>query len=196
MLLTGPNMSGKSTFLKAISLCVYLAHVGVAVPTAEASMPFFDTLSVSINLNDDLQNGQSHFMTEVKNLKSVALEAADNKRCFCVFDELFRGTNIEDAIEISTSTLNGLTQFKNSYFFISTHLHQLKEIQSVKDGKVDMYYIDCEIQDNTPKFTYVLKQGWSDLRVGRILFEKEGLNELLLSPNKPVCAHNTTTLLP
>lgn len=179
ILLTGPNMSGKSTFLKAVSLCLYLGHVGLGVPASKAEMPFFDCISISINFKDDILNGYSHFMTEVINLKEVVMEAVNHKKCFAVFDELFRGTNIEDAVEISSTTIKGLTKFHNSFFFISTHLQQLKELDEVQQEIAATYYISCELKENTPIFTYQLKEGWSDLRVGRILFEKEGLNEML-----------------
>lgn len=179
MLLTGPNMSGKSTFLKAAGLCVYLAHVGVGVPAAAATLPYFDSISISINLNDDLVSGYSHFMTEVMNLKKVAGEAAGGKRCFAIFDELFRGTNIEDAVDISATTVKGLTRFSNCLFLISTHLHQLRELDEVQGGKTDNYYIDCVLVDGVPRFSYRLQRGWSDLKVGRILFDREGLDQLL-----------------
>ncbi len=118
-------------------------------------------------------------MAEVMNLKKVVAEAESNLNCFAVFDELFRGTNIEDALEISTTTIKGLTAFKNSMFFISTLLYQLKQLIEVSSDKVDTYYIDCELKDDTPAFNYRLKEGWSDLKVGRILFEREGLNKML-----------------
>ena len=179
ILLTGPNMSGKSTFLKAVSICVYLAHTGIAVPAARASMPFFDNISVAINLTDSIVSGYSHFMTEIMTLKNVLVEAQKGTTCFAVFDELFRGTNIEDALEISTATIKGLTRFSQCLFFISTHLHQLKEMEEVKTNKVSTWYIDCALENNIPVFTYKLQEGWSDLRVGRILFDREGLNQLL-----------------
>ena len=184
ILLTGANMSGKSTFLKAVGLAVYLGHLGLAVPASKAEIPFFDVISASINLNDDLLNGYSHFMSEIMNLKKVVIEAAQDKKCFSVFDELFRGTNIEDAVEISRTTLKGLTQFKKSIFFISTHLHQLKEIEEVKSEIISTYYFDCDVVDKTPIFSYQLKKGWTDLKVGQILFEKEGLNKLLNQPSQ------------
>ena len=106
-------------------------------------------------------------------------EAEDNTKCFAVFDELFRGTNIEDALEISTATIKGLINFPQSLFFISTHLHQLKDIEEIKTNKVATWYIDCELKDNIPAFNYLLKEGWSDLKLGRILFEKEGLYKML-----------------
>jgi len=179
ILLTGPNMSGKSTFLKAVSLCVYLGHTGLGVPASKVVMPFFNTISVAINLTDSIVSGYSHFMTEIITLKNVVTQAEGNAKCFAVFDELFRGTNIEDALEISTATINGLTRFSNSLFFISTHLHQLKDIDAIKTNKVSTWYIDCELKNNIPAFTYQLKEGWSDLKLGRILFEKEGLYKML-----------------
>jgi DNA mismatch repair protein MutS len=179
ILLTGPNMSGKSTLLKAVSLCVYLAHTGLAVPASKATMPFFSTISVAINLTDSIVSGYSHFMSEIITLKNVLTEAAGNTKCFAVFDELFRGTNIEDALEISTATIKGLVNFPQSLFFISTHLHQLKDMEEIKTDKVATCYIECVLTGNTPAFTYKLKNGWSDLKLGRILFEKEGLNKML-----------------
>ncbi len=179
ILLTGPNMSGKSTLLKAVSLCVYLAHTGLAVPASKAVMPFFTTISVAINLTDSIVSGYSHFMSEIITLKNVLAEAENDAKCFAVFDELFRGTNIEDALEISSATIKGLTNFPHSLFFISTHLHQLKDLEEIKNNQVTTCYIDCQMTDNIPAFTYKLKEGWNDLKLGRILFEKEGLNKML-----------------
>ncbi len=147
-------------------------------------MPFFDCISISINLYDDILSGYSQFMSEIMNLKKVIVEAANGKRCFAVFDELFRGTNIEDAVEISSATVKGLLGFEKSFFFISTHLHQLKEIEAVKSEMAGTYYVDCDLKDGIPSFTYQLQRGWSDLRVGRILFEREGLNEMLANRDK------------
>ncbi len=179
ILLTGPNMSGKSTLLKAISLCIYLGHVGFAIPALKAEIPLFHNFAIHINHRDNLLNGYSHFMTEVKNLKNIALKAANNENCFAVFDELFNGTNAEDAFDIISTTLTGLTQFNKSIFFISSHLQQLKEIDEVSNKNVSSYYIDCVLKNQTPTFTYKLKKGWSDIKVGKILFEKEGLVDIL-----------------
>lgn len=179
IILTGPNMSGKSTFLKTVSLCIYLGHVGIAVPASKAEIPFYEGISVYINHRDDILNGYSHFMTEIINLKKVITKVAEGKKYFAVFDELFSGTNPEDAFEICSTTINGLSNFKNSIFFISTHLQQLKDINGINNANVSTYYIDCQLIKNNPTFTYKLKKGWSELRVGRILFDKEGLNEML-----------------
>ncbi|MCL5246703.1 hypothetical protein M4I21_12835 [Cellulophaga sp. 20_2_10] len=176
ILLNGPNMSGKSTFLKAVGLCVYLGHLGIGIPASFGELPFCNNFSIEINRRDDILNGYSHFMTEVMNLKSVVQKASSGKQCFAIFDELFSGTNVEDAFEICQTTINGLSKFKNSFFLISTHIQELK---NVSNDQVSNYYIDCELIEDKPTFTYKLKKGWSDIKVGRILFDKEGLNELL-----------------
>lgn len=184
VLITGPNMSGKSTLLKSIGLCVSLAHLGLAVPAERCELAFFDVISISINLNDDILSGYSHFMTEIINLKKVVEAAGHNQRCFAIFDELFRGTNVEDALAISKTTIEGLTHFRHSCFFISTHLHQLKE-SALNNSHISTRYIECRLVHNRPVFTYNLREGWSDLRIGQIIFEQEGLNDLLKHPHFP-----------
>lgn len=176
IVLNGPNMSGKSTFLKAVSLCIYLGHLGLGIPASSGEIPFCDHLSIHINRRDDILKGYSHFMTEVMNLKDVVENATNGKRCFAVFDELFSGTNAEDAFGICKTTINGLSKFKGSYFLISTHIQELK---SVSNSWISNYYIDCELIGDKPTFTYKLKKGWSDIKVGRILFDKAGLTQLL-----------------
>jgi DNA mismatch repair protein MutS len=178
-LITGPNMSGKSTLLKAVGICVLLARMGLAVPAAHCRLPFFDSVFVCVNLNDDLKRGFSHFMTEIKSLKDVLTQARGGKSCFAVFDEIFRGTNAEDALAISKTTVLGLTDYSSSWFLISTHLYQLKEDLGEFPPKIGTQFIECKIENNTPVFTYQLLSGWSELKIGQLLFELEGLDALL-----------------
>jgi DNA mismatch repair protein MutS len=178
VLLTGPNMSGKSTLLKSLGICVYLAHLGFGVPAAKCELVYYDTISVSINLNDNIQAGYSHFMTEIQAVKDVVVEARKGKKCFAVFDELFRGTNTSDAFEISAKTILGLTQFSDSLFFISTHLQEL--LATIEgNGNISCHHTECMLVNEKPVFTYKLKDGWSQLKIGRILFDQQGLNDLL-----------------
>src|SRR5690606_19378861 len=100
ILLTGANMAGKSTFLKSLGICVYLTHIGLPVPAKYASIPFYDNLYIFINNSDDLNNGYSYFMQEVLNLKEVVINCNAGHNCFALFDELFKGTNFEDAFDI------------------------------------------------------------------------------------------------
>lgn len=177
LLVTGPNMSGKSTLLKAISICIYLAHTGMSVPAQSCSIPYFKHFMIAINAKDNLEQGYSHFMHEVLNLKE-ALLAAGTAPCFAVFDELFKGTNVEDALAISQTTLDGLAQFPNAVFVVSTHLHALQ--QTIKEQGKMVCHLDCVLEaDKQPKFTYQLRTGWSVLKIGQVLFAQAGLNQLL-----------------
>ena len=178
VVLTGPNMSGKSTLLKAVGVCVYLAHAGIGVPAARCELPYFQSILIAINLRDSLRDGYSHFMAEIQNLKLVLHAAHGEGRTFAIFDELFRGTNVDDAMEITHATVRGLTGFRRSSFLVSTHLLEL-ESQLPKESGISTYYIECVLRNGLPVFSYRLKQGWSSLKIGRLLFEKEGLNALL-----------------
>ncbi|OQP55622.1 hypothetical protein A4D02_04785 [Niastella koreensis] len=92
---------------------------------------------------------------------------------------MFSGTNIDDALNILTLTLNGLKKFTRSYFLLSTHFYKLKELHPGEMEHAAFYYIDSLLEDGKPKFTYQLKEGWSDVKFGTILFEREGLVQLL-----------------
>lgn len=177
--LTGPNMSGKSTLLRSISLCIYLARLGFPVPAAECDLFFADEINVFINTRDNLNSGYSHFMTEILNLKESIIAAGEQKQVFAVFDELFNGTNIDDALNILAITINGLKKYPNSYFLISTHFYKLKEQLLNEMGHASFYYIDSQLENEVPKFTYQVKEGWSAIKFGSILFEREGLMRLL-----------------
>lgn len=178
VLLTRANMSGKSTLLKTISLVVYFAHLGFAVPAENANIPFYDFISIHINHSDDIKNGLSHFMQEIVNMKRVLEGVQDGKRCFVVFDELFKGTNHQDALKISSLTIDGLRQFTTSKFLISTHIYELKSQFEGVDG-LSAIHLECNIENDYPGFTYRIKEGWTNLRIGELLFEKEGLKGLL-----------------
>ena len=103
-ILTGSNMAGKSTTLKAITISVWLAHCGLPVPARSMTSPVFDGIYTSINLPDSLRDGRSHFMAEILRIKEVLQKAKSGKRCLIILDEMFRGTNAQDAFE---QALNG-----------------------------------------------------------------------------------------
>ncbi|TYR32192.1 hypothetical protein FXV77_19505 [Sphingobacterium phlebotomi] len=168
----------KSTFLKAIAISVYLGHLGIAIPAEEAKFPFFQNICIYINHTDNLRQGYSHFLREVKNLKEVALKASEGTPIFAIFDEIFKGTNMNDALQITRATTQGLAQFHQSVFFISTHIDELKDMASTA---VNSYFLDCKVEGGIPRFSYQLKEGWSSVQIGKILFKNEGLYDLFQS---------------
>lgn len=174
---TGANMSGKSTAMKSLSIVVLLAHLGLAVPADKSTIPYYEKIFMYFSVNDNIQKGYSHFLQEVINLKTV-LEEVKKKNCFAVFDEIFNGTNINDSSAITVQSLLGLKQFTNSKFIISTHLNGIENILSEQDNIMIMN-LETHLKDGEIIFTYKIKEGWSLLEVGKILFDKYGLSELL-----------------
>lgn len=162
---------------KSISIIVLLAHLGVAVPAENCNIPFYESIFLHFSVNDNLKEGYSHFMQEIVNLKNVLLELK-TKNCFVVFDEIFNGTNINDAAQITVDTIDGLSKYKNSMFVFSTHLN-LIENYLVNNKNIMLLNLESYLTDNELTFTYKLKEGWSKLEIGKILFDKYGLNDLL-----------------
>jgi len=117
-------------------------------------------------------------MQEIVNMKEVLQKMKEGRRCFAIFDELYKGTNYEDALQISKWTLEGLRQHEGSFFLISTHLYALKDSFDHAEG-ISAFHLACRVEDNIPQFTYKLREGWTNLKIGELLFKREGLSELL-----------------
>jgi len=101
--LTGANMAGKSTLIKAIGLSVYLAHLGMGVPAFQMQLTLFDGILTNINVEDNLVKGESYFFNEVKRIRETIIKITNGKRWLVLIDEIFKGTNIQDAMKCSTS---------------------------------------------------------------------------------------------
>src|SRR5690606_13083183 len=101
LFLTGVNMSGKSTLMKAVGIAVYLAHLGFPVPAKKMKISVMQGLITAINVSDNLANGYSHFYSEVRRVKLVAEKLVESKMILAIFDELFKSTNVKDAYDAS-----------------------------------------------------------------------------------------------
>lgn len=178
-LLTGPNMAGKSTLLKALSIIVYLAHLGFPVPAKTASIPLYKNCFIYFDHQDNIHSGTSYFMEEVNRLKEAVQLLQTKESAFIVFDELFKGTNYEDATHITQLTIDALCKVKNAHILISTHLNTLQSVAAVQNRVIGIYQLGCQIIDNEPTFDYTLTEGWSAIKIGTLLFEKVGLTALL-----------------
>lgn len=178
IVLTGANMSGKSTFFRAISFCSYLGNLGLPIPCKSATIPFYHTISINIDHTDNVLKGYSHFMNEIMNLKNFIISSKNDVNSFAIFDELFSGTNSVDATNLLAKTIKGLRLYQNSLTFISTHYYEIQEELEQLDD-IEFLHLECVIEENRPIYTYKIKNGWSDIRVGQLIFENEGLNDLL-----------------
>lgn len=177
LFLTGPNMAGKTTYLKACALCAYLAHLGMGVPARAMEVSPFEALLSGINTTDDIRLGHSYFHSEVRRVKDAALLLREGKRALIVFDEMFKGTNVRDAYEASRAVIAGFAGFPSGICIVSSHLVEL--VPDLDPGPVYFQYFDAEIRDGGPIYDHRLKNGSSAQRLGMTLLEREGVLELL-----------------
>jgi DNA mismatch repair protein MutS len=176
--LTGPNMSGKSTFLKTMGLMIYLSHIGFPVPAEHFKTTVFDGLFTTINLTDNLNLGYSHFYSEVKRVKDIAVKISSQKNLFIIFDELFRGTNVKDAYDASLMIISALAKIRNNLFFISTHILEVAENIDNKD-LIMFRCFESDLIDQQPIYDYKIKDGISRERIGLLIIKNERIPEIL-----------------
>ena len=176
LFVTGANMAGKSTFLKAFGVSVYLAHMGFPVAASSMQTSVFNGLFSTINITDDLHKGYSHFYNEVLRIKSIAEEVNSTKNLVVIFDELFRGTNVKDAFDASLAIVSAFAKVKGSIFLISTHIIEIAE-QLRKWENIRFSYFHTAIMEKTPIYSYRLYDGVTEERIGMLIIENEQIIE-------------------
>jgi DNA mismatch repair protein MutS len=178
LFLTGANMAGKSTFIKALGLAIYLAHIGMAVPAKTMQLSFFDGLLSNINVADNILKGESYFFNEVQRIKSTVEKISDGKNWLILIDELFKGTNVQDAMKCSTTVIEGLHKMDNALFVLSTHLYEIGDVLRVHKN-IQFKYFATTVHNKQLQFSYELKEGISNDRLGYLILENEGVVDML-----------------
>ncbi|MFY8005537.1 MAG: MutS-related protein, partial [Chitinophagaceae bacterium] len=173
LFLTGANMAGKSTFIKAVGISVYLAHLGFPVPAADMQLTFCDGMLSNIQVSDNVVKGESYFFSEVQRIKNTILKINDGKKWLILIDELFKGTNVQDAMKCSTVVMEGLLRLQNNFFIVSTHLYEIGE-DLKKYTNIQFRYFETSIQNDQLLFSYQLKNGISNDRLGYLILKREG----------------------
>ncbi len=176
--LTGANMAGKSTFIKSVGLNIFLAHIGLGVPARSMKLSLFDGILTNINVTDNLAKGESFFYNEVQRIKNTVVRINDGHKWLVLIDELFKGTNIQDAMKCSTVVIRGLINIRHALFVLSTHLYEIGEdLRSYPN--ISFKYFETLTRDNDLVFSYQLKDGISNDRIGYLILQREGVVEIL-----------------
>lgn len=178
LFLTGANMAGKSTLIKAVGSAVFLAHIGMAVPAKSMRLSLFDGLLTNINVADNIVKGESYFFNEVQRIKNTIYKINDGKKWLVLIDELFKGTNIQDAMKCSLTVIKGLLKIRNSLFILSTHLYEIGE-ELKKYPNISFKYFETNVLDDQLVFSYQLKDGISNDRIGYVILRREKVVEML-----------------
>lgn len=178
LFLTGANMAGKSTFIKSVGAAVFLAHAGMGVPAQQMKLTLFDGMLSNINVVDNIAKGESYFYNEVQRIKATITKISDGKKWLILIDELFKGTNVQDAMKCSSTVIEGLLKMKNSLFILSTHLYEIGE-ELKKYSNIDFKYFETSVINDQLHFSYHLKDGISNDRLGYLILKREGVVEML-----------------
>ncbi len=178
LFLTGANMAGKSTFIKAVGTAVYLAHLGFGVPAKQMRLSFFHGLLSNIQVVDNIIKGESFFFNEVQRIKKTIEKISDGHNWLILIDELFKGTNQQDAVKCSLAVIEGLRKMKNGLFVLSTHLYEIGHELKIHPN-IQFHYFETSVQDDQLLFSYQLKEGISNDRLGYLILKKEGVVDLL-----------------
>ena len=132
MLITGPNMAGKSVYMRQVALIVIMAHIGCYVPAKAARICPVDKIFTRVGASDDLSTGRSTFMVEMSEVSSILDSATPNS--LILLDEIGRGTSTFDGLSIAWSIIDYLTTTLKAKTLFSTHYYELTELEGVNDG--------------------------------------------------------------
>ena len=128
LIITGPNMSGKSTYMRQLGIIAVLNQIGSYVPAKECNMPIFDKIFTRIGASDDLTSGESTFMVEMKESSNALLNATKNS--LILFDELGRGTSTYDGMSLAGSIIEYISKNIKCKTLFSTHYHELTDLEN------------------------------------------------------------------
>jgi DNA mismatch repair protein MutS len=156
LLITGPNMSGKSTYMRQFALIVIMAQMGSYVPAKEAKLPIFDQVFTRIGASDDLISGESTFMVEMLEAKRALDQATLNS--LILFDEMGRGTSTYDGLSLAWAMLEYMHETIHAKTLFSTHYHELTQLsESLKQLK--NIHVSAVKENETMRFLHQVKEG-------------------------------------
>ncbi len=163
LLITGPNMAGKSTFMRELAISVIMAQIGCFVPASEAKLPIFDAIYTRIGASDDLVSGESTFMVEMKEAANAINHATEHS--LILFDELGRGTATFDGMSLAQAIIEYIhTNIKCKTLF-STHYHELTDLDQTLNGLKNVHVSAIEENGNIT-FLHKVKDGSIDKSYG------------------------------
>lgn len=186
LLITGPNMSGKSTFMRQLAIIVIMAQMGSFVPAKSANLPIIDKIFTRIGASDDLVSGESTFMVEMNEARNAIVNATENS--LILFDELGRGTATYDGMSLARAILEYINKNIKCKTLFSTHYHELttleREIPSIKN-----IHVAAHEENGTITFLHKIKNGAVDKSYGIHVAKLAGMPEELTKRANEILAY-------
>ncbi|MBQ8972506.1 MAG: DNA mismatch repair protein MutS [Clostridia bacterium] len=186
MIITGPNMAGKSTYMRQTALIVLMAHMGSFVPASKADISLTDRVFTRIGASDDLFGGQSTFMVEMSEMATILKYATQNS--LILLDEVGRGTSTFDGLAIAWAAVEHIASPKcGARTLFATHYHELSELEGSLNGVVN-YRITAKEQGDDIVFLRKIVPGGEDRSYGIAVAKLAGLPAALISRARQIMA--------
>ncbi len=163
LMITGPNMGGKSTYMRQTALIVIMAQLGCFVPAKSAVLPLFDQIFTRIGASDDIMSGQSTFMVEMTEANHALQNASD--KSLILFDEIGRGTSTYDGMALAQAMLEYIEQNIHAKTLFSTHYHELTQLAKYHKG-IRNVHVEVHEENESVTFLYRVNDGKADKSYG------------------------------
>jgi DNA mismatch repair protein MutS len=186
LLITGPNMAGKSTFIRQVALIVLMAQIGSFVPAAAAEVGLVDRIFTRVGASDDLSRGQSTFMVEMNETANILNNATE--RSLVILDEIGRGTSTFDGLSIAWSVAEYLHDVLRARCLFATHYHEMTELSVICQG-VKNYNVAVREWNDRIIFLRKIQPGAADKSYGIQVARLAGLPEDVISRAKEILAN-------
>ncbi|MGN1201077.1 MAG: DNA mismatch repair protein MutS [Candidatus Caccovivens sp.] len=183
MIITGPNMAGKSTYMRQVAIITFLAHIGSFVPAKSATISLTDRIFTRVGASDDLAFGQSTFMVEMSEVANILANATD--KSLVVLDEIGRGTSTFDGLSIAWAVVEYICKNLNCKTLFATHYHELSELEGVLAG-VKNYKITVKEVGDTIVFLHKIIRGAANRSFGVEVAELAGVPAKVIERAKEI----------
>ena len=183
LLITGPNMAGKSTYMRQCAITIIMAQIGCFVPCSSASLPVFDKIFTRIGASDDLVSGESTFMVEMKEA-NYAISGA-TKNSLILFDELGRGTATYDGMSIAQAILEYIHDHIGAKTMFSTHYHELTSLEASLKHLRNVH-VSAVLENDKLTFLHKVRQGSIDKSYGIHVASLANLPKELINRSKEI----------
>ncbi len=177
LLITGPNMAGKSTYMRQLAITVIMAQIGCFVPAKSAKLPIFDAIYTRIGASDDLVSGESTFMVEMKEANDAISNATKNS--LLLFDELGRGTATFDGMALAQSIIEYIHDNIGCKTIFSTHYHELTDLENNLKYLKNIH-VSAKEENGTVTFLHKIKMGSIDKSYGIHVAKLANLPDILI----------------
>ena len=184
LLITGPNMSGKSTYMRELAIIIIMAQMGSFVPASSCKIPIFDKIFTRIGASDDLVSGESTFMVEMKEAKNAICNATSDS--LILFDELGRGTSTYDGMSLAEAILEYVNNKIKCKTLFSTHYHELTSLE--EHSGIKNVHVDAYLKDDDVIFLHKVKEGPVDKSYGINVAKLAGIPKDLLKRASEILA--------